>query len=199
MSPAPRTPRSDRPGPDPLHLAFEVGAGRLPAGSAPPVLEAFAQRVVAAGRRLAQAPRCPAAALRRAEALFDPARARGLLARAAVLLRLVFDSHTAPALATRGAAAARLLRFETGTERLDLEVEALAGGRRRLRIAVSASPGSLPRAARVLVDGRRHRVALDAAGAGSLVLPASARRLTVVLLAGRRECARTPEVALDAP
>lgn len=186
---------------DSLFLAFEAAAGRAPAGaSSSPGLEAFARQVVAAGRRLAQAPRCPTAALRRAEALFKTVRSSAAARGLAGLFHLVFDSWSTPQPALRGPggrSAPRMLRFEEGSDRLDVEVEALSDGGHRLRIAAPlAAPGEAL-SARVLCGAQARRVPLDAAGVGSLVLAPSVRAFSVVLLTGRRERARTPEVALD--
>lgn len=179
--------------PDPLILAFEAAAGRGAGAAAPDPLRRFAARVVAAGRRLAQAPTCPLAALRRAEALFQAPAARGV----ARLLALVFDSFHSPLPAVRGLAGPRLLRFAQDQDQLDVEVWPEVDGGHRLRIAapLTAAGGALT--AQVTGGPRAVRVSLDASGVGELRLPSAVRRFQVVLRTGRRERARTPEVLLD--
>src|SRR5262245_56138567 len=83
-----------------LPLAFDRAAGQaddpiaaLAKGIEPVarVLEDFARRVVAAGRRVADLPACPAALLRRAADLFRAPVDRGV----AAIWRLLFDSARA--------------------------------------------------------------------------------------------------------
>lgn len=181
--------------PDPLILAFEAAVGRGAGAPVPAPLGAFAARVVAAGRRLAQAPTCPRAALRRAEALFRAPGARGV----ARLLALVFDSLHAPLPSVRGRVGPRLLRFAEGEERLDIEVRPEVDGGHHLRIAAPLAAPGAGLTAQVTGGPRPARVPLDASGVGELRLPPSVRRFQVVLRTGRRERARTPEVLLDQP
>lgn len=178
---------------DPLVLAFEAAAGRAPSAGVAPALLAFARRVLAAGRRAAVAPRCPTAARRRAEAL-AAAAPRGRLAR---VLALVFDSFAAPLPALRGGTTPRLLRFAGDGGPLDVEIEVLPGGRRRLRVAAPRPAVGATLEARVRSPGGERRVPLDDAGVGAVVLPARVSRVQVVLCVGRRRLARTPDVDLD--
>jgi hypothetical protein len=186
------TPHSDL-----LAAALESLAGRSPRRAVPAAWRSYAERLRDAVARLDAAPACPAPVLRRVEALFR-ARPQPAVRR---VLRLLFDSWSAMAPATRSVGAPRLLRFGGDPEApgsedhgVDVEVERHAD-HVLLRLAITPRDGTT---AGVLVDGaaRARAVRLDRTGAGRLRLPPEARRAVVVLRRRGREVLRTPAVPL---
>lgn len=173
---------------DLLFRSFEAAAGRDGGGDLPTAALAFARRIVAAGQALLGAEPCPAAALRRAEALF--VAPRSAVAR---ILALVFDSWSALAPAMRGRGP-RLLRFGGGDLSLDVELEPRADGRTRLRVALAQGAGL---SVALELGGRARALRLDASGAGEALLPIRARGARLVLRRGRLRVARTPPLPRD--
>lgn len=206
MSDADPPARLRPPAPDPLAWAhaFEVAAGREAGPSDDPTLLSV-RRTIEAGRRVVATPTCPAAWLRRAEALSapPPARARARRPVARTLWRLVFDSFGPQgALATpgawtpamRGAGTARFLRFAVEADaRLDLEIVAASAEEVRVRGTLDGVEGP------VELDiaparGRAVRVPVGAGGSFAATLPGGNGALTLALRKGRRLVARIGRV-----
>ena len=182
---------------DALALAFDVAAGRAPDASldaAGRALLAFARQVVDVGRRVAAAPACPPALLRRAAAIPEAAPARGALA---AVWTLLFDSGTgAASLAHRGGPRPRFLRYGGPGGSLDVEFVRAESGDVRVHGTVDAAVegAATSPAAAVEVAPRRGkpvRVPVRAGGAFSATLPAGAGPFTLTVRAGRRVLGRT--------
>jgi hypothetical protein len=177
---------------DNLLLAFDVAVGRAAPGGADPDLLAFARTVVTELRAVLDAPACPTAFVRRAQALYAK-RPKAWLQR---VLELVFDSWAEPAVAHRGAIARRALRYEASDVEVDVEVGRSSQGRPVLLLAIASEAEDL----RVGIEvgaGRERAVRLDEGGAGRVELPAGASQAIVVLRAGDEEIARTPPIPLE--
>ncbi len=186
---------------DALGLAFDVAAGRAPGASLEPASRAlldFARRVVEVGRRVAAAPACPAALLRRAAELPDAAPTRGAVA---AVWKLLFDSGTgSPALAHRGGPRPRFLRYAGAGGSLDVEFVRAESGDVRVHGTVDpavsvAAPGAAPSGA-VAVEvaprrGKSVRVPVRAGGAFSATLAAGSGPFTLTVRVGRRILGRT--------
>ena len=204
-----------------LAIAFERAAGRkvAPGARVPAGLDAYARRLVAAGRRAASSPPAPLACLRKAQALFDAAPPRG--ARAAgraiggAVLRLLFDSWSGGAVspaAVRGRGA-RYLRYGlTGRgagaarSRMSLDLSTAADGSLRLRGAVEVeaaapAPGepdaSVEGGLVVLVEpahGAAVRAPVRAGGLFSATLPAGSSPVALTVRSRRGVLWRVPRV-----
>jgi hypothetical protein len=182
------TPRAT----DVLSLAFDVAAGRATAGEALPAdLLAFATKVVALGRLVASTPRCPAAAIRRAEDLFRAPTARVRT----ILWRLVFDSWAGVAPALRGAGRPRFVRLAGENGSLHVELTRAADGSTRLRGTLDG-----PRADTALdvtpEGGRAVRIAVESGGTFDATVPVGPRSLVLAVRVGRRTVARTEPVPI---
>jgi hypothetical protein len=185
-----------KPVEDALVLAFERAVGRAPAPSESDsgALDAFAGRVVAAGRRAFAAPACPSAWLRRAAALSEVSASPGPVR--AALWRLVFDSWAQAAPALRGPGRSRFLRFASTGGSLDVEMVTSAAGEVRLRgtldglgnrlaLEVAPRPGS---------SHRTQRVPVRAGGAFAAAIPSGASPFTLSVRSGRRTLVRTSRI-----
>jgi len=183
--------------PDRFTAAFDRAAGRPRASGAPSVAPealAFASRVLEARRAGLDAEPCPSAVRARLLALPLPRARRGLLG----ILRLVLDSALSARPATRGRAAARLLRFEAPQRTLDVRIEVLPRGRRRLDIAWE---GERPEALRLWMSppAMWKRLTLDDAGGAVVTLAASVTEVRIEMLLGAGGVLRTPPLPLEAP
>lgn len=185
---------------DALGLAFDVAAGRAPAANLEPAGRAlldFARRVVEVGRRVASAPACPAALLRRAAALPDAPPVRSSVA---AVWKLLFDSGTgSTALAHRGGPRPRFLRYAGAGGSLDVEFVRAESGDVRVHGTVDpamADPVGAASSGAVAVEvaprrGKSVRVPVRAGGAFSVTLASGAGPFTLTVRAGRRILGRT--------
>lgn len=162
-----------------LEVALDAAAGRRSAGDpAPPAELAYAEALRAARRAGREAPSCPQAVLRRAQALFTERAVDRVL-------KLVFDSWRDAAPATRGPGRSRNLRYEAGDRALDVRVTRPMSGDVLLQVAaLPAQPGLT---VQLDVEGvrRRPRFDLDDRGAGQVRLPPGARAVAIWI--GTRE------------
>ncbi|MCC7138664.1 MAG: hypothetical protein IT460_09595 [Planctomycetes bacterium] len=175
---------------DALALAFDRAAGRCdPVRTAASAFDAFAGRVVAAGRRVTALPGCPRPLLRHALDLFEVRAPRGV----AAAWRLLFDSWDAVVPATRGARGPRFLRFGGRGGNLDVEVAVAQDEGVRLRGTVDGPTGALvveiaPR------RGARVRVPVAVGGAFEASLPRGTGPFTLAVCAGRTTLSRTGRI-----
>lgn len=158
-----------------LTRAFDAASGRTDESGVDAEWLAAARRVLAARRRTSQAEACPQAVRRRIESLFSE-RAPSLGER----LALVYDSLTAPAVATRGPTATRTLRFEAKGHALDVRLSqrgddwllqvAWTGAQETPRIYVQLLPG-----------GETVEIPLQDDGVGRHEVPARFARIVLAL------------------
>lgn len=137
-----------------------------------------------------EAPACPRAVLRRAQAIF---RERGV----ARVLRLVYDSWRDAAPAARGPGHARNLRYEAGDHALDVRVTRPVWGEVLLQVAaLPAAPGLT---VQLDLEGvrRRPRFPLDEHGTGQIRLPPRARAASVRVSTRDRVLMQVAEVPLE--
>jgi hypothetical protein len=146
----------------------------------PAGLDAFAVRVIDAGRRALEQPRCPRSWIRRAEGLFREGP-HGLRA----LLALAFDSAsgTVPA-AARGPRGSRFVRFGRPGRAVDLAIARDVEGGVRVRGVVDSASRARTVELRP-ARGARLRVRVGAAGAFEADLPADAGAFSVAVAGAR--------------
>lgn len=174
-----------------LERALDLVSGRTSSGEpATDAYLAYAEALRAARRGVLDAPGCPTAVLRRAQALFGE---RGGVR----ILRLVFDSWRDAAPATRGAGRARSLRYEDGDHALDLRVTRPPSGDVLLQVAVEPPEPGLTAHLDVRGSKRKPRIALDESGAGQIRIPRDAHALSVRVGTDERIFMEAPDVALE--
>lgn len=177
-----------------LQDALDAAAGRRDAQGIAPDLLAWAEAVRATRRRLATAEPCPTAFLARARSILtDRETSTGFGRR----LRLVFDSWLDVAPAFRGAAAARLLRFEDDDHAIDLRIARGADGAWILHVA--AEPEQPDLVATIALAGQDDAVTgpLDERGAGRLCLPGATRSIVVTIGTTEAPLLRSESIDLE--
>lgn len=174
-----------------LENALEDGAGRTSAIVPPTASEqAYACALRSARLAVHEAPTCPQAVLRRAQALFTE---RG----ATRALRLVFDSWRDAAPAVRGSGRARNLRYEAGDHALDVRVTRPVSGDVLLQVAaLPAQPGLT---VQLDLEGVRRRplLDLDDGGAGQIRLPPRAHAVALRIRTQDRVLMQVADVPLE--
>lgn len=177
-----------------LAALFDAVSGRrgAVADDVAPALRAWAERVLAA-RRETRRDACPRAVVRRVQSLF---RERPVSMKARVM-RLVADSWSDAALATRGAATApRTMRFEMRAAVIDVQVVSDPDGEVRLYVAVESTRADIRLGVLIPPRARARRAALDAHGTTVIDVPAAAREIVLILEDADGEVGRTPRIPL---